>query len=781
MNTAESGAQGYRPKRRPNIIYLMLDEWGYYEWSGVGHPILRTPNIDRVAAGGMRFTQALAGANVCAPTRSCLLTGQHTGHTTVRANGGGIPLRADDVTIGEVLKKAGYATGGFGKWGVGDRGTTGVPEKHGFDVFFGYYHQVHAHTYYPRYLLGNSEIVPLPGNTDDYLTGKTFSHYLIYDEAVKFIKASKDRPFFCYLPWTPPHGLWGIPADEPAWRRYKNLKWDATNQRGPQDAQIYGAMVEMVDRQLGEILQLLKDLKIDEDTIVFLSGDNGGQPYFRNERHPDGFFAPNLNPVTGVRFRGGKGNFYEGGLRIPFMVRWPKHIKPGRVSNHLCYFPDIMPTLAELAGGEPPENIDGISIVPTLLGEKAAGRKQRTHEYLYWEDRKSLAVRWGDYKAVKTWQARTFELYDLADDIRESRDVAAEHPDVVGKMAGFAAAAHSPVRPGKVLDADAGFKGLKRSSSSDQRYTVSFRYQDVTGIGRQEGICRRDPSDVVKVGQTYYVWYTKVTRDLPDGGKTANYPSGYAGKIWQAVSTDEGHTWEEKGQALGLGKGDDFDAIGVFTPNILVRESQYYLYYTAVGKLFVQEAFQDASRTAIGLAVSDSPDGPLRKAANNPILRPTRDPSKFDSFRVDDSCLILRDGKVWLYYKGRQWRKSPRQTKMGLAVADKPAGPYRRINDGDCVQDSGHEVLVWPYGKGVMSLVSNTGPHGRTLQYAADGVHFKVVADLPKALPAAPGAFRPDMTDSAAKGKGILWGVSMLSRGGHPYLRRYEIDITPVP
>jgi len=313
------------------------------------------------------------------------------------------------------------------------------------------------------------------------------------------------------------------------------------------------------------------------------------------------------------------------------------------------------------------------------------------------------------------------------------------------------------------------------------RYTVSFRYDDVPGIGRQSGVCRRDPSDVVRVDGTYYVWYTKVPRLRPDGRSTPRYPSGYSGTVWYATSRDEGRTWEEQGEALGLGKGDAFDAVGVFTPNILVHGGRYYLYYTAVGKGFVREASQDASRTAIGLAVSDSPKGPWRRAATNPVLTTTRDPSRFDSFRVDDSCLIVREGKVWLYYKGRQWGKSPRETKMGVAVADAPQGPYRRLNAGEPVQDSGHEVLVWPQGSGVMSLVSNTGPHGRTLQVAADGLRFEVVADLPRPQPAAPGAFRPDMTDPAATGKGIRWGISMLARGGHPYLRRYEIRILPLP
>jgi len=443
---------------KPNIIYLMLDDWGYYEWSGMGHPILQTPNIDRMASEGVRFTSALAGGNVCAPTRSVLMTGLHGGHTTVRSNGGWEPLRADDITIAEVLKKAGYATGGFGKWGLGDRGTTGVPEKHGFDVFHGYYHQVHAHTYYPRYLLRNSEKIPLKGNTGDFHKGETFSHYLIYEEAVKFIRANRDRPFFAYLPWTPPHGQWGMPAGDPAWKKYKDKKWDATNQRGKYDARMYAAMIEMVDRQLGEILALLKELKLDDRTIVFVCGDNGGEPYFRNAGHPHGFFAPNLHPKTGARFRGGKGDFYEGGLRIPMIVRWPGKIRAGAASDLLWYFPDVMPTLTELAGAECPKNIDGISILPTLLGEKAAGRKQPTHKYLYWEDPRSAAVRWGNWKAVKPRSAREFELYDLGRDIEEKQNVAAEHPEVLKQIRAFAAEAHAPVRPGKVLDPDAGFK-----------------------------------------------------------------------------------------------------------------------------------------------------------------------------------------------------------------------------------------------------------------------------------------------------------------------------------
>jgi arylsulfatase A-like enzyme len=446
---------------KPNIIYIMMDEWGYYEWSAMGHPILQTPNIDKMASEGIRFTQFLAGGNVCAPTRSALMTGQHTGHTTVRSNGGGMALCADDITIAHMLKDAGYMTGGFGKWGLGDAGTSGVPENHGFDTFFGYYHQVHAHTYYPRYLVHNSNKVPLEGNTGDFLSGKTFSHGLIHAEGLEFIRKNKDHPFFAYLPWTPPHGYWAMPEDDPAWQKYKDMQWDATNQKGEFDAQMYAAMVEMVDRQIGEIMALLKELNIDNKTIVFVCGDNGGQPYFKNKNHPHGFLAPNLDPKTGKRFRGGKGNFYEGGLRIPFLVRWPGKIKAGAVSDHLGYFPDIMPTLAELAGVEPPINTDGVSIVPTLLGEEYARRGQEQHEYLYWEDPRSRAVRMGSWKAISPKKESPFELYDLSKDLEELHNVADQYPDILERMIKYAKDAHTPPCKGEILDASMGFKGHK--------------------------------------------------------------------------------------------------------------------------------------------------------------------------------------------------------------------------------------------------------------------------------------------------------------------------------
>ena len=444
LATVPSRAAAAPNGRKPNIVYIMSDELGYYELACMGHPHFITPNIDRLAASGIRFTQALAGSSVCAPTRCCLMTGKHAGHTSVRKNDGGTPLRAEEETVGSVLKRAGYATGGFGKWGCGGRGSTGVPEKHGFDIFVGYYDQVHAHSYYPPYIVRNSEEMLLEGNHGGS-DGQTYSHYAIMEEARRFIRANRGRPFFCYLPVTPPHGIHDIPDEDPAWALFKDKPW-------PESARRYAAMVNMVDRQVAEILAMLKEFGLQRDTIVFFCGDNGGADYFRDKEHPRGFHGPNVNPKTGKAFRGQKGNLYEGGLRIPMIVSWPGRIPPGRVSDLLWYFPDVLPTLAELAGVAAPKDVDGISIVPELLGQAAAGRKQAQHEFLYWEYGSQKAVRMGNWKAVQPGKNRDWELYDLAKDLEEQHNVAAEHPGVLAKMKAFAEQAHAPAREGTFHD-----------------------------------------------------------------------------------------------------------------------------------------------------------------------------------------------------------------------------------------------------------------------------------------------------------------------------------------
>ena len=423
-----------------NVIYFIIDELGYFESSAAGHPHFRTPNIDRLAAEGVRFSRAYAGSSVCAPTRCSLLTGKHAGHMSVRVNGGGTPLRADEETIASVLKRAGYATGGYGKWGCGGRGSTGVPERHGFDDFLGYYDQVHAHTFYPAYLVRNSAEFPLAGNAGGR-TGQTYSHYVIVEEAKRFLREHRDRPFFLYLPWTPPHGSHDIPETDPAWALYRDEPW-------PHDARAYAAMVNMVDRHVGEVLALVDELGLDEHTVVFFSGDNGGFDYFSSPEHPRGLHGPNVNPRTGEAFRGRKGTLYEGGLRVPFWVRWPGKIAGGRTSEHLCYFADVLPTIADLVGAETPAGTDGLSFAPELLG----GRAQPRHEFLYWEIDQQTAVRLGDWKGVRPKRDAAWELYDLATDPGEQRDVAAAHADVVAQIDAIARREHTPAVEGTFAD-----------------------------------------------------------------------------------------------------------------------------------------------------------------------------------------------------------------------------------------------------------------------------------------------------------------------------------------
>ena len=431
---------------RPNIIYLMLDEWGYFESSHMGNIDLITPNIDEFAAEGMRFTNAYAGAPVCGPTRCSLLTGLHSGHMSMRVNDGFSPIREDEATLASMLKPLGYATAGFGKWGIGGRGTSGIPEKHGFDVFFGYYDQVHAHTFYPRYLIRNSEEVPLPGNNGmSFYEGETHAQDVIFNESIQFIKDHQKGPFFCYLPWTPPHGLWGIDKDDPSWLLFKDKPWTA-GQRTERDARVYAAFMHRVDRQLGEIISLLKELSIDGKTVIFLCGDNGGLDYFKTIERPHGFFGPNFNPETKERFRAGKGSLYEGGLKVPYYVRWPGKVEPGSVSNHLLYYPDVMPTLAAISNAECPKT-DGLSFLPTLTGDGV----QEKHNYLYWEYRGQTAVREGSWKAYRKGKG-DWELYDLSKDVEELDDMAADYPEVINRLIGLAEDAHEPIRPGEIYD-----------------------------------------------------------------------------------------------------------------------------------------------------------------------------------------------------------------------------------------------------------------------------------------------------------------------------------------
>lgn len=400
---------------KPNIIFIMADDMGYADLGCYGQKHIQTPNIDRLAEEGMRFTDCYAGSTVCAPCRSVLMTGQHTGHTRVRGNSGKVggvgpqkrvPLKPEDVTVAEVLKKAGYATGITGKWGLGEPDTTGVPNRQGFDEWFGYLNQRNAHSYYPPYLWRNEKKVILGGNAD----GKrgTYTHNLFTDFALDFIRQKATKPFFLYCAYTVPHAKYEIPDTAP----YTDKDW-------PADAKVHAAMITLLDKDVGRIMKLLKELDIDKNTIVFFCSDNGAAKRW------DGIFDSS-GPL-----RGRKRDMYEGGIRTPMIVRWPGRVGKGAVNKSPWYFADFLPTAADLAETSVPDNIDGISILPLILGEK----QNTANRFMYWEffesGRIQIAVRWRNFKAVRLKPDAPLELYNLDDDIAESTNIAEKYPQVI--------------------------------------------------------------------------------------------------------------------------------------------------------------------------------------------------------------------------------------------------------------------------------------------------------------------------------------------------------------
>ena len=426
-------------KRKPNIVYILADDLGYAELGCYGQQKIRTPNIDKLAAEGMRFTQHYSGNPVCAPSRCALMTGLHTGHTQIRGNkqvggkegwvlgstiGGQWPIKADTVTVAKILKKAGYTTGAFGKWGLGLVGTTGDPNKQGFDHFYGYICQRQAHTFYPNHLWRDGEVEWIEANKDG--KEELYSHDLIAQEALKFIRTNKDRPFFLYVPFTIPHMALQVPEDSLA--EYRG-KWPDPPYKGdkgyfahPNPRACYAAMVTRMDKDVGRITALLKELALDDNTLVIFTSDNG--PTFNGGS--DSAFFESAKPLRGL-----KGSVYEGGIRVPYIARWPGRTKAGSTSNHISAFWDFLPTCCELIGQDPPQDIDGISMLPTLFGRD---QPQKKHKYLYWELRGQQAIRMGKWKALRIKPGRKIELYDLDNDIAESKDLADEHPEVVAKM-----------------------------------------------------------------------------------------------------------------------------------------------------------------------------------------------------------------------------------------------------------------------------------------------------------------------------------------------------------
>jgi uncharacterized sulfatase len=452
------------PDRSPNIILILADDLGYGDLGSYGQAQIQTPELDRLAAEGVRFTDFYAGSTVCAPSRSVLMTGLHAGHTPVRGNAGPDvqTLAPDDLTVAEVLQAQGYATGLFGKWGLGDEGNTGRPNDQGFDEFFGYLNQVHAHNYYPEFLWRNEDRVELANEVElapeAYMSfhggvarkREQYSHDLIMEEALDFIERKREVPFFVFLALTIPHANneadrvdWAHGQEVPDYGRYADRDW-------PEEQKGTAAMISRMDESIGRLRERLEELGIDRETVVFFSSDNG--PHAEGGNDP-AFFDSN-GPLRGI-----KRDLYEGGIRVPLIAWGPGTVPSGITSNHIGYFGDFMATAAELAGADLPAGLDSVSLVPVLTNRPEA---QPQHDFLYWEfyERGSAqAARADHWKAVRRPAfSGEIELYDLAQDVGEANDLAKQHPDIVTGMEAIMTQAHVPDPRWSVRTEAAGLK-----------------------------------------------------------------------------------------------------------------------------------------------------------------------------------------------------------------------------------------------------------------------------------------------------------------------------------
>lgn len=440
---------------KPNIIYILADDLGYGDLGCYGQTFIKTPNIDRLAREGILLTEHYAGCTVSAPSRSSLITGLHTGHTPIRGNKenypeGQYPQPRDTYTIGKMLQEGGYTTGCFGKWGLGYPGSEGAPENQGFDTFFGYNCQALAHNYYPYYLWNNRDTVWLKGNEGTAMND--YAPDIIQHQALEFIRNNKNKPFFAFLTYVLPHAelispqdsilemysgkfeetpYVGVEADHPEYR--KGGYGSSIQPRAD-----FASMITRLDAYTGEIMVLLKELGLDKNTLVIFTSDNG--PHIEGGADPA--FFNSSGPL-----RGTKRDLNEGGIRVPFIARYPTKIKPGTVSDHVSASWDTMVTLAELTGTRAAENTDGISFLPTLTGEG----EQKQHDFLYWEFHEQggkMAVRKGRWKGIKVNVGNpdksNIELYDLSNDLHEDNNIADQHPQIVAELNRIMGECHSP-------------------------------------------------------------------------------------------------------------------------------------------------------------------------------------------------------------------------------------------------------------------------------------------------------------------------------------------------
>ena len=409
------------PAERPNIVFILADDLGYGDLGCYGQQRIRTPNLDRFASESARCTQAYAGSTVCAPSRCSLMTGKHTGHATVRGNmKPELGLTPSEATLPRLLQSAGYRTALFGKWGLGGPGNGSIPNREGFDEFYGFLDQQHAHNSFPESQWDNQNEVFLTQNW--FGRRNVFVQDLYTQKAVSFIRSQQDRPFFLYLAYTSPHAdnergqIEPNGIDVPTTSPYEAEPW-------PEVEKSFAALVTRLDRDAGTVLRTLTETRLEHNTIVIFTSDNG--PHHEGNHDPE--FFRSRGPLRGI-----KRDLYEGGIRIPFIIRWPGRIQPGPLEQPFAFW-DMLPTLCDSAGVSIPEGLDGISVLPTL-----SARKRLEHPPFYWEFHEkgfAQAIRHGSWKAVKNAGQTGIELYDLGSDIGEKHDLAGQKSEVAAQLA----------------------------------------------------------------------------------------------------------------------------------------------------------------------------------------------------------------------------------------------------------------------------------------------------------------------------------------------------------
>lgn len=432
----QSSSVENRSSKKPNIIFILADDLGYGDLGFNGQDKIKTPVLDKMAAEGIVFTRHYAGSTVCGPSRASLMTGKHTGNSPVRQNpkwthsGQPVDLSLSDVTVAEELKRANYNTGIVGKWGLAENLKEGTPNLQGFDYFYGFNRHKNAHHYYPEGIWENENFIPIEGNVTQDKIG-TYSQDLFTDKALSFLdKQTSEKPFFLYLAYTIPHFELTIPEDEK--QQYSNLNWPlrkmkAAHYRHDENGHVtYAAMVSRLDKDVGRVLDKLKALGFDENTLVIFTSDNGHE----YDNLKEEFFNSN------GEFRGKKRDLYDGGIRMPFVARWPKTIKAGTTTNHVSAFWDFLPTACDIAGVQPTAKINGISYLPALTNNKT---KQNKHDYLYWEFNEKQgpiqALLKDDWKLVYFVNQR-YELYNLKNDPSELNEISNQHPEILKQLKG---------------------------------------------------------------------------------------------------------------------------------------------------------------------------------------------------------------------------------------------------------------------------------------------------------------------------------------------------------